>query len=181
MAGLCPGVVVMAKVYLGLGSNCERDRHIGAALDALADRFGTLHLSSVYESAAVGFAGEDFYNLVAGVETPLSVGELSCWLKQVEDENGRDRHAPKFSSRTLDIDILVYDQCAGVIEGVELPRAEILSSAFVLRPLAELAGQERHPALGMTYESLWRNYRSAQALRPVDFVWRNRRLPGVFG
>lgn len=162
----------MARVYLGLGSNIERERHITAALDRLAASFGALDLSSVYESEAVGFEGDTFFNLVVRIETSLGVGNLSALLKSIEDDNGRCREGPKFSGRTLDIDILTYDDLVGIVEGVTLPRDEITYNAFVLQPLAEIAPEELHPQLGQSYARLWADYdKSAQRLWPVDFYW----------
>ncbi len=166
----------MARVFLSLGSNIERQRHIVAALDALAAEFGELALSPVYESEAVGFVGDNFFNLVVAITTELAVDQLSVGLKAIEDANGRDRSGPKFSGRTLDIDILTYGDAVGVIDGVELPRDEILTNAFVLRPLADLAGAEKHPQLQQRYDELWRSYREAQQLWPVDFSWRGRQF-----
>ena len=170
----------MAHVFLSLGSNIDRHRHICSALDALAELFGELAVSSIYESEAVGFDGDHFYNLVVGIETTLSVGELSRSLKRVEDENGRRRDCPRFSARTLDIDILTYDQSAGVIDGITLPRPEILENAFVLLPLAELAPDEAHPQASCSYSELWKRYAgreaSQQKLWPVDFSWRGEQI-----
>ena len=86
----------MALIYLSLGSNIDRHRRIDAALDALAEGFGDLSISSVYESESVGFEGDSFYNLVVGINTSLAVGEVSKVLKTIEDQNDRDRSAPKF-------------------------------------------------------------------------------------
>lgn len=167
----------MAWVYLGLGSNTDRERYICAALDALAGQFGELQLSSVYESEAVGFEGDAFLNLVAGIETSMSVGELSRYLKALENQHGRQRNCPRYSGRTLDIDILTYDRCVGLVDGVVLPRGEILFNAFVLWPMAEIAPDELHPQVGLSYGDLWRNYeRSCQVLCPVSFVWRGSEL-----
>ncbi|MBA4500934.1 2-amino-4-hydroxy-6-hydroxymethyldihydropteridine diphosphokinase [Marinobacterium marinum] len=166
----------MTRVYLGLGSNRERERYICAALDALAERFGKLCISSVYESESVGFKGSNFYNLVVGLDTGLGVAELSACLKGIEDDNGRDRTGPRFSARTLDIDILTYGDRKQPESGVQLPRDEILHNAFVLRPLAELAPDVCHPVLGDTYEVLWQQYEYEQVLWPVDFEWRGRRI-----
>jgi 2-amino-4-hydroxy-6-hydroxymethyldihydropteridine diphosphokinase len=162
----------MALIYLSLGSNIERHRHITAALDALADLFGELKISRVFESKSVGFEGSNFFNLVVGANTQLSVADLSETLKQIEDANGRKRSGPKFSPRSLDIDILTYDNLVGLEAGVELPRAEILSNAFVLKPLAELAPLQRHPQLQHTYAALWQAYdQASQALWAIDFEW----------
>ena len=162
----------MATVYLSLGSNIDRNKHLGAGLDALVEAFGDLKMSQVYESEAVGFDGDNFYNLVAAIDTDLSVGELALKLRNIEDENGRVRSGPKFSARTLDIDILTYDDCTGEVDGVKLPRGEILKNAFVLLPLSELAPNTLHPLEGKTYQQLWEAYdQASQKLWPVAFDW----------
>ena len=163
----------MARVFLSLGSNIEHQRYITAALDALADQFGRLLISSVYESVSVGFDGDNFYNLVVGIDTELSVGELSAYLKALEDQNGRRRDCPRFSARTLDIDILTYDNLIGTEDGILLPRQEILDNAFVLWPLAELAPDERHPVVGVNYGELWRSCaQDMQAMLQICLSWR---------
>ncbi len=165
----------MAQIYVSIGSNQDRSRYIRASLDALRAAFGELTLSSVYESEAVGFSGDNFYNLVASFETTLSVGDLSRALKQIEDDNGRCRQGPKFSGRTLDIDILTYDQLVGDIDGVQLPRDEITKNAFVLLPLAEIAADVKHPVNGESYAALWQAYdKSKQSLWSVDFSWEDQ-------
>ena len=165
----------MARVFLGIGSNIERERYIVAGLDAMTGLFGELALSSVYDSEAIGFAGQPFLNLVVGVDTELSPGQLSRQLRHIEVEHGRPANATRFSSRQLDIDILTHGQLTGSIEGVELPRAEILENAYVLCPLAELAGRELHPLANKTYAELWQGYDwNSQALMRVDFQWRGR-------
>ncbi|MBU2885673.1 2-amino-4-hydroxy-6-hydroxymethyldihydropteridine diphosphokinase [Gilvimarinus agarilyticus] len=172
----------MSRVYLSLGSNIHRYRHISAALDALNDTFGALDISTVYESEAVGFAGSHFLNLVVGINTRLGVGQLWAVLKQIEDNNGRDRSGPKFSPRTLDIDILTFGDFCGEVDGVDLPRDEITKNAFVLQPLAELAATEVHPVQQKTYRQLWQEYdTSKQKLWPVSFEWRGREVSVVGG
>src|SRR6187402_643424 len=141
----------MTSVYLSLGSNLDRHRHILAGLDALETLFGALVISSVYESKSVGFNGSNFFNLVVGVQTELALADLSEALKRIEDNNGRVRSGPKFSPRTLDIDILTYGDFVGIDVGIELPRAEISKNAFVLLPLAQIAAEVLHPQLQKTY------------------------------
>lgn len=158
VSALSGGPNRVANVYLSIGSNIDRKMHIGRGLEALRSAFGNIECSKVYESEAVGFSGEDFYNLVVAINTSLCVGDLSKTLRDIENANGRDRQSPKFSARTLDIDILTYDNLTGDIDGVQLPRAEILHNAFVLRPLAELAPHALHPVLGTSYKQLWAAY-----------------------
>lgn len=171
----------MTRVYLGIGSNVERYRHVGIALDTLQDWFGELDISPVYESEPVGFTGSNFLNLVVGFNTALPVAELSRRLKQLELDCGRHPDAPRFSPRTLDLDILTYGDCAEPVAGVELPREEILKNAFVLRPLAEVAPGALHPVCGECYGQLWLDYATDQKLWPVDFTWRGRQISRAVG
>jgi 2-amino-4-hydroxy-6-hydroxymethyldihydropteridine diphosphokinase len=145
----------MAQVYVSIGSNIDKHKNISGCLNALAEHFGALVLSPIYESEAVGFSGDNFFNLVAKFETKLSVGELNDQLKAIEDLYGRKRSGPKFSGRTLDIDILTYDDLIGEIDGVQLPRDEITKNAFVLLPMNDIAADETHPELQVPYGRLW--------------------------
>lgn len=167
----------MARVYLGLGSNIQRERYITAGLDALHGLFGDLALSPLYDSEAIGFEGQPFLNMVVGVDTTLPVGELARQLRHIETEHGRPENARRYSSRQLDIDILTYDELTGVVEGVELPRAEILENAFVLCPLADLVPAEQHPVVRRSYAELWASYDQAgQRIERVAFSWRGREI-----
>lgn len=162
----------MTTVYLGLGSNIEREQSIAAGLDALEELFGELLLSAVYDSPAIGFEGDAFLNMVVGVETQLPLAELAARLREIETAHGRPVNATRFSARQLDIDILTYGTAVGVIAGVVLPRGEILENAFVLRPLAELAPAAVHPVTGISYASLWRAFdQASQPLQRVHFEW----------
>ncbi|MGB0449986.1 MAG: 2-amino-4-hydroxy-6-hydroxymethyldihydropteridine diphosphokinase [Porticoccaceae bacterium] len=167
----------MALIYLSLGSNIERQRRITAALDALADNFGELLVSSVYESESVGFEGDSFYNLVVGIHSSLAVGQISKILKSIEDQNGRDRSGPRFGPRSLDIDILTVDEMTGEIDGIQLPRDEVLKNAFVLLPLAEIAPHSQHPLTARSYSDHWQQFdKDKQKLWPVDFTWRGENI-----
>ncbi|MCR8922323.1 2-amino-4-hydroxy-6-hydroxymethyldihydropteridine diphosphokinase [Dasania sp. GY-MA-18] len=167
----------MSQVFVSIGSNTDRYRHISASLDALQQCFGELIISPVYESVAVGFEGDNFLNLVVGFETAYSVGELQALLKQIEDDYGRKRGGPKFSSRTLDIDILTVDDLVGEVDGVLLPRPEILDNAFVLLPLFNVAPNAIHPLTQTSYQQLWQDYdQASQQLWSVDFEWNKTKL-----
>ena len=98
----------MTTIYISLGSNIERDRHIRAGLDALHAEFGELRVSRVFESEAVGFNGRPFYNLVAAAETDLPLAIVCQRLRAMEFAHGREPDAKKFAPRTLDLDLLLY-------------------------------------------------------------------------
>jgi 2-amino-4-hydroxy-6-hydroxymethyldihydropteridine diphosphokinase len=165
----------VSKVALSLGSNRDACKHLQEALDALYAEFGELQLSSVFESEAVGFKGANFLNMVVVINTDDSLPYLIQFLKTLEDQHGRLRDGPRFSARTLDIDILTYDELQGEFAGIMLPRAEILENAYVLWPLAQLLGAQLHPACGRSYAALWHSYdRSRQRLWPIDFNWHER-------
>lgn len=136
--------------YLGLGSNVDAEHHIRIAIDALRNRFGAIEISPVYRSKAVGFEGNDFLNLAVRIETDLDPYQLRSFLRELEAEYGRDRDAPKWSDRTLDIDILLYDDLVVYDDKLEIPRREILKFAHVLRPLADIAETVSHPTQNQT-------------------------------
>jgi 2-amino-4-hydroxy-6-hydroxymethyldihydropteridine diphosphokinase len=149
----------VARVYVGIGSNIERERHIRAAVRELAGRHGPLILSSVYESAPVGFAGDNFYNLVAGFDTKLDAESLIAELHALERASGRRRTSARFGPRTLDLDLLLYDDLVRHDGTVDVPRREILDYAFVLQPLADIAPNRVHPETGRTLGAHWSELR----------------------
>lgn len=162
----------MPLLSLSIGSNIEPASNIRKALDLLQLEFGNLECSEVYESEAVGFDGDNFMNLVviADVDRPLQ--EIALRLKAIEDELGRDRQQPKFSGRTMDIDILTFGDESGADCGLSLPRDEITSNAFVLLPLAQMLADTVHKPTNRTYQELWDGFeKSSQKLWPVKFEW----------
>lgn len=164
----------MPKVFLGLGSNTDPYHYLEKALDTLHAEYGTLAISPVYESDAVGFVGDRFLNLVVAFDTDLPLGTLARQLRAIEHANGRPPGGPKFSPRTLDIDILLYGELCGAFNGLTLPRDEIDCHAFALRPLADLAPDALHPVKRQSYGELWAVMEMTQgaALTRVPFHWR---------
>ncbi|MEO5342926.1 MAG: 2-amino-4-hydroxy-6-hydroxymethyldihydropteridine diphosphokinase [Gammaproteobacteria bacterium SHHR-1] len=161
----------MPQILLSLGSNIEPERNLRLAVRALREQFGQLSLSPVYRTPAVGFDGPSFLNLVAACQSGQSAAAIGKRLKALEDELGRSRGGAKFSSRSIDIDLLTYgDLCAGQ-GGPNIPRDEILRYAFVLKPLADLVGGQRHPCLKKTYAELWQAFGVTQEPSPVSFDW----------
>ena len=146
------------QVYVGIGSNINRHKHISNGLIQLNEKFEQLHLSSVYMTKAVGFDGDDFYNLAAGFRSPMDATAIEQILKQIERENGRDHQQAKFSARTLEIDLLLFDDLILHQHGIAVPRDEILKYAFVLKPLAEIAGAVIHPETGQSIQSHWDSF-----------------------
>lgn len=154
----------MTRVYLSLGSNIEPEKYLRAALVELRARFGAIIVSPIYRYPAVGFDGPDFLNLAVGLDTDLDPIGLNDWLHALEDRNGRKRDVLRFSSRTLDVDIVLYGD--RVLKGpgnLEVPRPE-LKHAFVLQPLADIAADVAHPLSGQRIGQVWRDH-SAHAAR----------------
>ena len=158
-------------ILISLGSNIDREIHTRAGVDALRQHFCDVQLSSVYESEAVGFTGTAFYNLVASAYTEMSIAQVCQTLKRIERDNGRISTEKKFAPRTLDLDLLTYDQQV-TNDPVVLPRDEITYNAFVLQPLAELVPNHVHATTAQTYFDLWQSYdKNKQNLWPIEFDW----------
>lgn len=146
----------MARVFIGIGSNIDKHFHIPEVLTELEDAFGELDVSPIYVSTAEGFAGEDFHNLVVGLNTSMLPQEMYDYLRSLEASHGRKRITNnQFVSRTLDLDQILYDDLC--IDGaqVKVPHADILDYHFVLKPLADIAGDRLHPVSGKSFRKLW--------------------------
>jgi 2-amino-4-hydroxy-6-hydroxymethyldihydropteridine diphosphokinase len=165
----------MPEVFVAAGSNVEPRHHLAAGLEALAARFGVLRLSPVYRNPPVGFEGEDFLNMVIAFESDEEVGAIAATLATIEAANGRGRTDSGFSPRTLDLDLLLYGDLVLNEGAVRLPRAGITRYPFVLKPLADLAGERTHPVLGRSFAELWQSFDGAShPLQQVeaDFLMR---------
>lgn len=162
---------ICESIYLGIGSNIDRERYILAGIDALSHCFGSLMLSSVYESEAYGFKGDPFYNLVVRCRSGLSIERLISQLKHIELRVAGSAGGAKYRPRKLDIDLLLYGRMIGNYGTSKVPRADILRHEYVLRPLAEIAPRERHPLVNQTYADLLLKRFPAMGVSYVDFNW----------
>lgn len=145
----------MARVYVSIGSNQDAADNVRRCVDALRAEFGALDCSPVYVNPAVGFAGDDFLNLVVGFDTARDIPSLKSWLRAREDAQGRVRGADRFAPRTLDLDLIAYGDEIHADPPAVLPHPDILKYAFVLKPLADLAPHAYHPLARETYATLW--------------------------
>jgi 2-amino-4-hydroxy-6-hydroxymethyldihydropteridine diphosphokinase len=122
------------KYFLSIGSNIEATKNIDFAIYELGLILSNIKISSYYKNRAVGFEGDDFINLVIAGDSSLGFEELNINLKKIEDSSGRNRSAPKFSARTLDIDIVLQiDDDEIIFESDEISKYD-----FVSKPLKEL-------------------------------------------
>ena len=145
----------MPRVYLGLGSNVEPEKNFCSCMVALLGRFELVVASRVYQTPAEGFVSADFLNAVVCIDTERSVDVLRNSLRSIEREHGRRRsQSEKFNSRTLDIDLLLYDDLVCEEEHYRLPHRDILTYGFVLYPLSEIAPDAQHPVLKQSFQTL---------------------------
>ena len=164
----------LTQIFLGLGSNIEREKHLHAGLEALDGFVQHMTCSPVFESQPVGIKSGPFFNLVVSAYTDLPLMELDRRLKFIEADNGR--YAPERKGLPLDIDVLLYGEQVGNFDGLILPRAEILKNAFVLWPLSLIAPDRLHPGVNVSFAELWRDAQIEQVLAPVAFEWRGKQL-----
>lgn len=148
----------MTTGYISIGSNIDKEHNIPSSLAALKRHFGQLVISGIYETEPVGFNGENFYNLVVSFESELEAKQVGKILRQIELDHGRTRDSQKFSARTLDLDLILYGNQVINNGRLRIPRDEIERYAFVLEPLAEIAGEQRHPISRKSYRQLWAEY-----------------------
>jgi 2-amino-4-hydroxy-6-hydroxymethyldihydropteridine diphosphokinase len=148
----------VTRGYISIGSNIEKDKNILLSLKALQNLFGKLVISSIYESDPVGFSGDSFFNVVVGFDSDLDVKTVANHLRQIELDQGRTRDCKKFSARTLDLDLILYGDLILTDEKLQIPREEINRYAFVLEPLAEIAGNLPHPSTHKTFAQMWKDF-----------------------
>lgn len=147
----------MTQVVVAIGSNVVPHAHVRKALDLLEATFDRLQRSPIYRCGPVGVDGGDFLNLVAVFDTDRALEPMRALLRDIEATCGRDRRRPA-TAGCMDIDLLLFGDAVRDA-APRLPRADILEHAFVLRPLADLLPDARHPVCGRTYAEIWAQFR----------------------
>lgn len=161
----------MASVYLSLGSNIAPEENLRLGTRELRHHYGALRMSNVYRSEAVGFEGPDFLNLVVGFESDDSPASINELIESIHDKAGRSRGSNRYSSRPLDIDLLLYDDRVMEEGRLRLPRGDVLKYSFVLGPLAEIAPEFVHPETGLSIATHWAKFDKTQhRLKRVDGI-----------
>ena len=159
----------MPTLYLSIGSNIDPTHNFQICANTLTAQFHNIVWSPIYQSPAIGLEGNDFLNAVVSAETSMSAMAVNNLLKQIELNQGRDHSLPRFSSRTLDIDLLLYDQLILKSKELTLPREEIYTEAFVLLPLVKLAPELHDPASKRSFQSILDNRINDNAEFIADF------------
>lgn len=144
-------------VYIALGSNLgDRAANLAAAIAALAPRVEVTARSGIYETAPWGYADQPaFLNQVVAGRTALGPREVLAWLKEIESRVGRTKTF-RYGPREIDLDILFYDDLTLDEPGLTIPHPRLHERAFVLVPLARIAPDLIHPALGLAMRALLR-------------------------
>jgi 2-amino-4-hydroxy-6-hydroxymethyldihydropteridine diphosphokinase len=164
----------MNFLHLNIGSNQNRRINIRLALNKLESNFTDITVSSLFESPAEGFVGSNFYNVGVNAKTKNNIYEVVDILHDIENLLGRDRSLPKFSSRIIDLDLVLFNDA--IDEDLKVPRRDILKYAFVLAPVAELNPEDIHPQKGISFLNLWKEFQSNK-----DFELNQYNIDKLFG
>jgi 2-amino-4-hydroxy-6-hydroxymethyldihydropteridine diphosphokinase len=156
------------RVFVAAGSNLEPEKHLARACADIRHSWPDAVFSRAYRNVAVGFDGPDFINLVVGFGTAQPLEAVIARLRAIETQCGRPRYAPKWASRTMDLDVLLYGDLVEKTSEYTLPRPDLLKRPYMLGPMAEIAPDVVHPVEHKTIAVLWREFdRDGHVMSPV--------------
>lgn len=159
----------MITAYVGIGSNIDKRRHVELAVKALQKLDSTLRFSTIYESPALGFSGDSFFNLIVEMKTSLTLKAFFQQLREIENQLGRSENAQKLQDRTIDLDIILFGEFVND-SAPKVPREDIYKYPFVIQPLYELCPELVIPDDGRTVSQIWQQAESLPLLSQVD-LW----------
>jgi len=156
------------RVFVAAGSNVEPEKNLARACAEIAHTWPDAHFSRAYRNVAVGFEGPDFINLVIGFSAAQPLHSVIEKLRGIETNCGRPRYAPKWASRTMDLDVLLFGDLVEKTTEYTLPRPDLLKRPYMLGPLAEIAADVVHPTERRTIGELWAAFdRDGHQMTPV--------------
>lgn len=158
-------------VYVAAGSNLEPEKNLASACAEIAQAWPDARFSRAFRNVAVGFDGPDFINLVVGFTAAQPLAAVIAELRAIETRCGRPRLAPKWASRTMDLDVLLYGDLVEKTSDYTVPRPDLIKRPYMLGPMAELAPEVVHPTLGKTMRELWQAFDLAgHEMTPVELA-----------
>lgn len=164
------------QVYIGLGSNKgDRLKFLQLAIDAIYKEIGqVVKISKVYETPAMGFEGENFYNACVAVTTGLNVNSLLSTLQSIENRLGRKRtKGDGYESREIDLDLLFYDEVILHSELLQLPHPRIQDRKFVLQPLVDIQPKLEHPVFKASMTDLLAECQDHSTIEAIKIWLKN--------
>lgn len=166
----------MTPVYVAAGSNLEPEQNLARACEEIVHTWPDAIFSRAYTNKAVGFDGPDFINLVVGFHTAHPLDFVIARLRSIETHCGRPRYAPKWASRTMDLDVLLFGDRVEKTAEYTLPRPDLLKRPYMLGPMAEIAPDVRHPTAHKTVGELWAEFdRDGHEMVPVSIALPSKR------
>ncbi|MAU64221.1 MAG: 2-amino-4-hydroxy-6-hydroxymethyldihydropteridine diphosphokinase [Flavobacteriaceae bacterium] len=162
--------------YLSLGSNIgDKEKNIQSALDEIDRKIGDIiSISKLYENPSIGFKGDLFFNCCIGVQTILKPNELLKKILKIEVKGGRIRKKSKsYESRTIDIDILFYENQIIDFNNLKIPHPKIQEREFVIKPLLDIAKGKIHPILNKSVLQISNGMEGTKAFIQVNSKIQN--------
>jgi 2-amino-4-hydroxy-6-hydroxymethyldihydropteridine diphosphokinase len=159
----------MTDVYVAAGSNVDPEENLARACREIAQTWPDAIFSRAYRNKAVGFEGPDFINMVLGFHSNDPLAKVLVRLRDIEVICGRPRNSPKWASRAMDLDVLLFGTRVEKTDDYTVPRPDLLKRPYMLGPMAEIAPSVVHPTAQKTIGELWREFdRDSHPMIPVS-------------